>query len=320
MANNNYKALDIYGPSSKFLSVLPDGTEIPWRPLSIGAFLKALRSQDIQEDIEDQLFDECVTSDFFKSRKATLKAGGINTVVNAATAYSFPGTSDELQWALDRHRHFVHSNVYEKLVIFICRAFSGYTPRDVESMDFEEFMHSVALAEAKLLETGIIVEPLTFDGVSDNGKRTISSSRDIPVVEPSRPRGDVAKLREAWEAQQHPASEIPQTKDMVTITTRDMVESNAVLGPDMDLSRQKGLEEMAEIYKDYLDIIASGEKLTPERIKSPEQRKAEAIKRMAENERALAEAEANDAAARKKEEMEREALFRQHAPKKKRKK
>ena len=276
-----------------FLTILPDGNEVPWRPLAIGDYIKIQEAltagQYPRVVIEDEVFRKCVTNQALVSKIGELKAGTVSTVFETILAYSGPQESEELNFALaysrDKMQHVLH-----QMVMVICTAFSGYKPEDVYSMDYETLMLRLAQSEFKLMQQGIMQEPIAFGNPE---QETNPAMQQPPKMPPE-------KIREAWN-QQH-APQAPQQKpkvspvkkpqsDQTVITAKEAREHDfAYTGHEMEdkiLLEHEMVEKTSPVYKDYLEQMARGEKV---KIKSVEERLAEAKKRMAENERKYKEA------------------------------
>jgi hypothetical protein len=327
MSDFSDKFRKLYGPKALFVSIFPDGTEVPWHPLTIGQYIDSVSKPDLQEDIEDNIFRQCVTEKYLTDHLDEFKAGTVNTVVNAISVHSIPNTPEELESVLNSYRYLVHENIFEQLVLLICRAFPSYSPRDIYSMDFQEFIHTVALAESKLLQTGILTEPV---------KILPSENKTM------RPKGDTKKLRETWVAQQEARQgnvppPIPRTPlpveappipefdgNMTVISREDMTESNMALDgherQDLDIISKQMLEQTAPVYKDYIEMMRRGEKMTPQKIKTLEQRKQEALGRMEANEKEYNKKQQEFMQGEKQQGDRLQQLFEKHLPKRKRRK
>lgn len=316
------------------MTILPDGTEVPWTPLSIGAYSKFMRDHRPPDEVEESIFDECVTDEYVKSKAQTSKAGNVSTVVLNVLSASAPSTVEEYQLALNYFRYVVHESLIDQMVIHICQAFSGYTPRDVYDMDLDEFMHTVALAERKLLDAGILVEPLQIT--------PMESPQQKP--QPEQPKGDTRQLREKWLEQQghvprpQPSQEaipvqtaggivhaqpVPEWHGEQTIvTTQDEHEhmmaaalSDGHQANEMDLLVRDMINDTAGIYQDYVDMMQKGDKITPDKIKTLEQRTQELLEASKESEKKLRSSQEKQA--EKQDRLEK--LFQANLPKRKHK-
>lgn len=280
-----------YG-SKVFVTYLPDGMQVPWRPLDIGEYLDFQNTlatgQYARAYIEDEIFRKCVLDEGLIAKLDKLKAGTVSTVTATIMAYSGPQNSDELNFALNFSRQ-TSDQVLHHMVPLICQAFPAYKPEEVYAMDYETFMMRLAQSERKLLQLGQLQEPISF---SD------SSQEEQPKKTPNIP---IKELRDVWEEQRDGPRQPPKPKPVpkplrptagqTIITAQDAAEHTlAYTGHEMEdriLLEHDMVKETSPIYKEYQEQAARGEKV---RIKSVEERLAEAKVRMAENERKYKEA------------------------------
>lgn len=273
-----------------FVSRLPNGQDVPWRPLSIQEYIeydKLLRLGVYPPAyIEDEVFRKCVLSQVLVDNIENLRAGLVRAVALDILVYSGPSTIDELNMFLNMNRN-ESGQVMHQLVSVVCQAFPAYKPEDVYGMNYETFGLRVAQAEEKLLRTGMLTEPLSFNAPDGAPKQQQPVKQPIP--EPPK-----ENLRNQWKAQQAQeakkvAPPVPATEEQVIIKKADIIEhQSAMTGHDKDpVHHKKEAEETAAIYSDYLEQLKSGEKL---KIATPEERVAAAEKRQEETKKQLAEA------------------------------
>ena len=155
---------DLYGGKAGYVSVYADGLEVPWCPLSIGKYLDILRKTDFvpPEEVDDLIFSSSVTDPYLVETADFSKSGTVTTTASSILANSWANSEEEFDLVLNYYRHHISQAVAEECVLTILIAFPSYTPDDVYDMDFETLMHRLALAERKLLETGVLKEPLKF--------------------------------------------------------------------------------------------------------------------------------------------------------------
>jgi hypothetical protein len=313
-----------YGARATFVTILPDGLEVPWHALTIGEYLQNVRKLEPPEDIEDKVFATGVTSEYLVNNIHEIKAGTIGTIAGNIISASAPSSPEELNLIFNYFRQAINANVLNQLIILICRAFPGYTPKILSEMMLEEFMYNAALAEAKLLESGIITEPLQL----------ITSAPE--PQQPAPPKSDSRQIRDNWVAQHQTAPPpvqaginrnappIPSGARKTVITSRDVVEHKMALTGDeqanFDILQAKMLEETLPIYKDYLEMMKKGVKITPDTIKTVEQRQQEAVERMKENEKKNKIASVGQTKAEKQKTARLERLYEKHLPKRKHRK
>lgn len=278
--------------SKVFVTYLPDGVQVPWRPLDIGEFLDFQNTlatgQYARAFIEDEIFRKCVLDSALVSNIDRLKAGTVSTVTATIMAYSGPQDAEELNFAIDFSRQ-LSSQVLHQMVPVICQAFPAYTPEVVYNMDYETFMMRLAMAESRLIATGQLAEPISFSAPGDQPQRRSGADRVQDKT-----------LKSLWEEQSTPpvtppvappvkpkpkrrVTHTPQQPDTV-ITTQDVAEHTiAYTGHEMEdriLLEHDMVKSTSPVYKDYQEQIARGEKV---RIKSVKERLAEAKIRMDRN-------------------------------------
>jgi hypothetical protein len=323
----------LYGNRATFVSILPDGTKIPWNQLTLGEYLNYVRGALSDDDFEETVFRHCVTSDYLKDTLPSLKAGTVTTAANSIVQSSVPLNLKDLNSSLDYFRYIVGTTIYDQLVILVCRAFTGYTPQQLYAMKFEDFMHNVALAERKLLESGMLAEPVAL---TQPEAKTVEPEVKKPAIESN-------KMRDAWVAQKenagrHAPPPIPQqaqrtptnappvpefTGQMTVIKAADSQEQKAALTGhelrDYDILQDKMLKETLPFYQDYMKMTEKGEKLTPDKIKSVEQRAAEAKVRMEENKVKFAKEAGQQQQIEAVKNQKIENAFQKHLPKRRHK-
>jgi len=264
-----------------FASLLPDGTYIPWRPLSVADYLNytqlAKSRQYPQVCLENEIFKKCVLNEYTSNNLDDLQAGVVTTIANTIFHYSAPQTSEDLAELLNIQRGEVNGVIHD-LVSLVCQAFPAYTPDDLYAMDIETLMARVALAERKLLSTGILQAPLNIVHVQPDG---------TPVeVKPQAPPPEPPKVNAAKAFKEQKS--VPRT--IITKKDTQEVEALAYTGHEKEdklIAKDKMLQETAGIYADYLEQLKNGQQVV---IKTPEERKAAALEKAKENQRLLEEA------------------------------
>jgi hypothetical protein len=286
---------ELYGEI--FVLELPDGQQVPFRLLSLAdyfSYSKVIASNIIPKSIiENEIFEKCVVDNVLVKTIHQQKAGTPTVVADTILQYSAPNSSEELSYFINHNRNIVDNILYQ-IVYYICLGFNGYTPDDILSKNIHEIIFLLALAERKLLETGVLSEPLNFSADDNKGKKRRK-----------KPKVDVSKLRDAYNQQQNQEwnihklrkqgidsapktfqeDETPQFPDMnkdgdTVISGRELVH-NLNADPTTDSSMEKQmLEEAKSIFSDYIGKIKKGEKI---KIKDEEERIAEARRRMEEN-------------------------------------
>jgi hypothetical protein len=282
-----------------FVSKLPTGQNIPWRPLSIHEYIEYDKLLTLGEYprafIEDEIFRKCVLSEVLVENLEVLRAGLVQSVVRDIFAYSGPHTIHELEYFLNINRQQA-GQVIHQLMSVICQAFPAYKPEDVYAMDYSTFMLRAAQAEEKLLRTGLITEPLTFTAPGEEAP--VQKAEPAPPPPPKNAEEVQERkkenLREQWRIQQaqeikeHALPPPPDTTEQVIIKKADIIEhQGAMSGHDQDVVHHKNAaDETAAIYGDYLEQLKSGGEL---KIKTPEERMEAAKQREKETKQQLLE-------------------------------
>lgn len=257
----------------KYVTQLPDGQKIPWAPLSVGEFLyydRLFGSGHYPDSyIENEVFRKCVLNPVLTKQVDRLKAGIVSTVVYNIMQFSSPSNLDELQYLLNVSRHNANMIVYD-LVNTIIQAYPSYKPDELLALDIETFMLRVATAERKLLSTGFLKEPLAFE-----------SSEPQPVVPPVVKKASPPPVNMAQEYKRKTST------NQTVITNDDMLEAQtAYTGherADKMVIEDKMVKETMGVYDDYIKQMKEGKKV---KIKTPEERKAEALARAEANRKA----------------------------------
>jgi hypothetical protein len=264
---------------------LPDGQTIPWKPLTVGEYLKYERllqsGRYPPAFIEDEIFCKCVLNTALTNNIDKLKAGLVSTVTTMIMGFSGPQSVDELTNALEHSRVEV-SGVLHDMTSFICQAFPAYKPEDLYTMEFESFMLRLAQAERKLLNTGMIEKPLEF---SIPGQGPPPPSRGMrPSPPPPQRTVSPQDMAREYKKQANPEKTI--------ITKAEMQEHEACYTghekEDKILLQHQMAKETTGIYSDYQKQVEEGKKVE---IKSVEERVAAAKKRADRNKKAYIEFE-----------------------------
>jgi hypothetical protein len=269
-----------YG-SDIYITYLLDDLVIPWKLLTIEEYLSYEKQFNLglipTSVLEDEIFFKCVVDKAMVNRLDRYPAGVVSTIAQVIFIASGPQTIDELNTILDQSRGY-SQHIIHQMVPVICQAFPAYKPEDVYSMTYETFMLRLAQAETRLLQQGIITEPIVFQS---NQQQTV----------PEKPI-EKRDLQAEWYAKQEvkapevkkvqPKSPPKSTSKQTIITAADVAEHELVYtGHEMEdkiILEHEMMKETAPVYKDYQDQMAKGEKV---RIKTVEERLAEAEKRMA---------------------------------------
>ena len=276
-----------YGQS--FVVELPDGQQVPFKLLSLKDYLSYNQSIDAsivpQSILENEIFEKCVLDSVLIDNIYRQKAGTPTVVADTILRYSAPRSLEELSYFINYNRHLANNVLYQ-IVNIICLGFNGYTPDDILDKDIQEIMFLFAMAERKLLETGMIQEPFDFSGGAQEQK-------------PKRPKVDVSKLKQIYEdtqevnlhklyekGEKRPESMIEN--ETPTFDDKDS-EGNTIISAAELMYNERGafedkelqtLKDAQDIYKDYIEQIKQGKKV---KIKTDEERYKEAEERAQEN-------------------------------------
>ena len=286
-----------YGPV--FITTLQNGQVVPWIQLDIGQYLEYtnLLQGDVyaKATIEDEIFRKCVVDEVTIENIPRLKAGTVSTVVKDIVENSGPTTISELNMTLSLYRN-VAAQAIHQTVSLITQAFPAYKLEDLYNMKYADFMLRLAQAEGKLLQIGVLEEPLFFHD-PDTGEAT-------PAEDTSDNMGAMEMYQEFLKEQEKQKAPAPKNQTIITATDTKSQEMDLIghEKEDAALRDNEMLNDAALIYGDYLDSISSGEGL---RIKTPEERLAEANKRAESNKQQYDRAMTQ----RKKKEKELEAHY-----------
>lgn len=141
----------------QYITSLPDGTVLHWRPLKWGEYRKLTSTLKLSEGPAIwHLYDavaglcveewECPIADEWDDVPAgTIEAIG-ETILQET---GFIPTKELVQKQIDAARGRIQKDYYHTGVAYICAAFN-YKPTEVDEMDIEQFMDHLAMAEVAL--------------------------------------------------------------------------------------------------------------------------------------------------------------------------
>ena len=151
-----------------YATLLPNGLTVPWKPLSIGDYIKYTRDSRrgvfSLTFIENEIFHKSVLDESIKRQMDFLNAGLVSTVANNIWEHSGPTGVDAFNRDLDNARNEAFGEeqaVLNELLQLITMAFP-YTPEEVYEMPYETMLLRAVQAEKKLLMLGIIQEPVVI--------------------------------------------------------------------------------------------------------------------------------------------------------------
>lgn len=147
----------------------PAGHEIVYRLLTWNEYLSytsTLQSGGIPSYyIEEKIFKDCVLDDMYGGSIDLLYAGDVLTVTGLILHESGPQSIESIDEKLEEKRELVGS-ITNQITALICQAFPGYTPDDIENMNWDDVSEKLALAESILISQGILGESLQISGKS----------------------------------------------------------------------------------------------------------------------------------------------------------
>jgi hypothetical protein len=291
-----------------FVSNLPDGQSIPWKPLTLGDYIQYDRLIKVglypAAYIENEIFKKCVLDPVLVDNIDQLRAGVVSTVSTAILSYSGPQSIDELTTLLNINRNEANQALHQ-LVSTVCQAFPAYKPEDVYDLEYNIFMLRVAQAEEKLMRAGLMTEPISIavPGQDSEKKKKRPKPPQVDLKKRYEDEGIVPTREEYLEDKQEKARDRkaelrkvempvtppptpPPTTERTVISKADIIEHQQVMsGHDVDpVAHKKAADETAKLYQDYLQELADGKEL---RIRTPEERKAAAEERSKEHKKKL---------------------------------
>jgi hypothetical protein len=245
------------------------GLEIPWRQLTVQEFLDFDNSFRLQKytttEIEDEIFRLAVLNPVYRDNLDKLKSGTISTVVaqilNVSGAQTPEQLAEDLKYARYQVQDFITS-----AVTLICSVFPAYKPEDLFNLKYETLMIRLAMAEKRLLELGMLQEPLS---VLSNGSpaETVAPQR----VEPrSQNRQEKIKQKLATIPQPSTTSESSSGKTIIKKQqmAADLDHTSGHDLTDRVLWQHDAVQGLEHIYPEYFKALKEGKKITPELIQA----------------------------------------------------
>lgn len=266
---------------------------VPWKPLSVEDYINY--SRDSQRGVhplaqyEDEIFTRCVLDATLVRQLDFLPAGLVSVVAQNIWEHSGPIGIDGFNKDLEEARQELHArsySIFHQLIRIITLAFP-YKPEEIYAMDYKTFLMRVVQSEDKLLQAGVIKEPLVLQDTSNDNAQA------------KKPKVDLKRL---WEFQQElqkkkqNSQSNPENKPVATATTSPTSSASATPGgsnrthrrespilehapshgisfsqegkeidffvptghekTDLHIRRAKMLESAKIIYKDVIDKVA----------------------------------------------------------------
>lgn len=263
---------------NNWITIFPDGLEIPWRQLTLQEFLDysdLISSGRYTEiEVEDEIFTLCVLDTIFSDNIDILTSGTVATVVGHILQASGPATitniNEDLDWA---RRHT--DDFMSQAATLICSVYPAYKPEELFNMKYSDFMKRLAMAERRLLELGILSEPL--QALSPE-QAAAPPPQQQPLEKPSdRKRREYLEQRQAELAKK--LGDL-NSKPEGVITKDKMKDGALSFVPDLSMDPQdhlinkkriaeaksEALAGLEHIYPEYFKMIREGKKITPDVI------------------------------------------------------
>jgi hypothetical protein len=264
-----------------FLTKFLDGIEVPWKPLSLEEFIQydRLFSAGVYpvSQLEDEVFKLCCLDKSLVENIDELDAGIVTTTVRQIMEASGPVFGPEqISHDLNLARHYAN-DFFSQSVTIICQVFPGYKPEDVYALDYPTFMTRLAMAEARMLELGLLAEPLNV--LSESGEEFVQEAPQTPVPSPRLPKKKAIqnKLTDLNPARKKEDLRVVGPEDIAyNMEAYDPHERQDYLVTQFH-ERDQLLDGLEYIYPDYLQLVSGGEKITPETIQDLKGRDSAAV-------------------------------------------
>lgn len=277
-----------------WLTVFPDGLEIPWRQLTLQEFLDCddlFRSgRYTAVEVEDEVFRLAVLEPLYTDNLDILPAGIVSVVVAQILYVSGPADPEQISNDLNIARTQVQDFI-SSAVTLICSVYPAYKPDEVFNLKYDVFMRRLAMAEKRLLELGILKEPLTVEVASPDGM--------VQIPQPSQELPSQKKRRELLEAQRKKIDSklkdlnSPTTSHPEGVITQDKMRDSALtFVPDLsndprdyelnkikqEKAKRDAVQGLEAIYPEYFKMMKEGKKLTPDTIQQVKGSSKEEVK------------------------------------------
>lgn len=188
--HEHFKVRKQYG--SVYTTTFPN-TEliVPWRLLSLEEYLGY--EQDVRKglipvlQLEDEIFRKCVLDEDLVRGMDFQKSGIVHTVATHIWEYSGPKSIDSLNQDLEAARKKLFdksTQVLHQISQLVLNVYP-YKPEEVYAMDYPTLMFRAAQAENRLMELGIITEPVYFfkDDEEQKGPKFADLNQEKPKID-----------------------------------------------------------------------------------------------------------------------------------------
>jgi hypothetical protein len=260
-----------------WLSTFPDiDLQIPWRALTVQEFLDYDQMFRIGQytdiEIEDEIFCLCVLEPVYVENIDRLQSGIVTSVVQHIMQLSGQidpaSLNNDLNYARAAVQDFMSS-----AVTLVCSVFPAYKPEDVFALPYETFMKRVAMAEKRLLELGVLQEPLT---IYHAGQEQVKEAPKEQAEKPSdRKKRELIERRRA--EMESKLADLNKESNNLTSTGGTIITKRQMSAPletdtghemmDRVLWQSDAVAGLEHIYPEYFKMMKEGKKITPEVIK-----------------------------------------------------
>jgi len=200
-----------------FVTCFDDGLLVPWKPLSMGDFIRYTldhnRKLHLPVWLEDEIFRKCVVDKSILRQMDFLKAGVVSTVVLNIWQYSGPASIDGFNNDLHAARSVLNADgvkAIHDLVQVISMAFP-YKPEEIYDMDYETFLFRLAQSEKKLMDLNALKEPIAMQNTSQPNMAQSALeefAQEQAIRQGGAPPEPAVNAKRLWDEQQgHGAAE-----------------------------------------------------------------------------------------------------------------
>ena len=281
-----------------FCTSFPSGLDVPWKLLPIGEYIKYAqeirRGIAVPSELEDEIFDKCVQDKVLVEQRPFLAAGVVATISSNIWQHSGPTGIESFNDDLEFARQEITGSeeaVLHDLVQVITLAFP-YKPEEVYEMSYDTMLLRVAQAEKKLIQTGMMEEPVKLFDKNADKQKAPKPKIDLRKAYEQQKGGELARdianpaplpqdiQREKWwevspiletknkkkidfnqerkMIEQGPAAQVEnKAGQMVTESTRMSSMANA----DQDIARAEMVERAKVIYGPLIQKLNEQRKL-----------------------------------------------------------
>jgi hypothetical protein len=268
-----------------YVTILPDRLVVPWRPLPISSFLDYLNdigsARYDQFALENEIFESCVIDETLVRHIPFLKSGTITTTVQNIWEVSGPASVDafNVQLAEARAELSGPNGALHESVSIITSAFP-YKPEEVYAMPADEMFSRLALAEKKLMQAGIMEEPLFMQppreaqlpGTPVDAKKIFDQQQQPQPPQPppqqrpaTAPSADPLQGVDKREGKWWDVSPVLETKadHGIDFSTESQEYMNFAMSgherQDIGIEQRQLLERFVDIYPELAKRVVSGD-------------------------------------------------------------